>query len=1185
MKAAFIISVETLVIFAGTSNADRVDFTRDVRPILSRVCFKCHGPDEQARKAKLRLDVRDPALHGGRSGEPAIVPGKPEESELVRRILATEDDIIMPPPAVKKPLSASDKQILKQWIAEGAEYKPHWAFVAPRQTKIPSVKLADWPRNPIDYFVLYRLEMEGLQPSAAADRYTLVRRLYLDLIGLPPTPEEADAFVNDRSANAYSKLVDLLLASPHYGERWARRWLDLARYADTNGYEKDRVRSIWPYRDWVLKALNRDLPFNEFTIEQIAGDMLPEATLDQRIATGFHRNTMLNEEGGIDPLEFRYYAMTDRVATTATAWLGLTLGCAQCHTHKYDPIPQRDYYRFMAFLDNTEERQMDIPRPALTLKREAIEKQIAARIADLPNRFPAGDGVEWQTPRPVSVISSGGATATVQPDASVLVSGKNPERDTFTIVMESHQSDVTQLRLETLADSSLPHRGPGRTPHGNFVLSEITVSATPLDTPTAAQPIKLAGAMADFAQDGFPAMNAIDGKVQTGWAIHGKDPWNVNRTATFMFDKPAGFAKGTRWTIRLDQQHGSQHTIGRFRLSLGRPVNDPRPMEVRRQANLTKKFEAWLRDEAKRAVHWHVLRPTEAKSNLPLLRVLGDNSILVDGDMTKRDIYDLNYHTDFTGITAVRLEVLPDDSLPRRGPGRVYYEGAFGDFFLSEFTVEADGKPIKFRRATQTRADGANTAAAAIDGDPKTGWSINGGQGEPQAAVFNLATPLGTTKTLHFRFLFEKYFAAALGRFRISVTTDKHAAEARGFTAELEDLVKTPPTKLNPAQREQLFHHFLATTPDLAVEHEAIKKLRNQEPAYPTTLVMAERPNWNPRPTFVHHRGEFLQPTERVQPDVLSALPGLSSDSPQNRLGFARWLVDPRNPLVSRVIVNRHWAAFFGQGIVRTQEDFGFQGEPPTRPELLDWLAVELIRRGWSIKELHRLIVTSATYQQDARVSPRLLEKDPQNRLLARSSRFRLEGELVRDGALKAGGLLAQKIGGPSVFPPQPPGVSSEGAYGPLSWNVSKGLDRYRRGLYTFSKRTAPYAMFTTFDAPSGEACVARREVSNTPLQALTLLNDPVFMEAAQALGKLTAERASSLEGKARFLFRSCLTRPPTEDELAALLTFYRAQLQRFAAKELDAHRIGGAGASAEQAAWTSVARVLLNLDEAITKG
>jgi hypothetical protein len=998
------------------------DFNGEVRPILSRHCFKCHGPDEGQRMAKLRLDLPGAAVAPAGSGKRAIVPGKTDGSELVHRIFAAEPARRMPPAAANNPLSEAEKQVLKRWIAAGAKYEQHWAFVPPKPAPLPAVKLNSWPKNGIDRFVLARLEKEGLKPSPEADRYTLVRRVSLDLTGLPPTPEEADQFVNDRSPDAYEKLVDKLLASPHYGERWARRWLDLARYSDTNGYEKDRARSVWPYRDWVIHALNEDMPFDQFTLEQIAGDMLPNATPQQKIATGFHRNTMLNEEGGADPLEYRYYAMVDRVATTGTAWLGLTTGCAQCHTHKFDPIPQREYYQLMALLDNADEPEMEVPQPEVAARRAELEKQVAAVEGDLPNRFPGSDG---------------------------LTGGQNLER----------------------------------------------------------------------------------------------------------------------------------------------------------------KFSEWLAGEEKRAVRWTLLHPVSARSTMPLLTVLPDGSVLASGDQTKRDVYDVVFRTDLKGISAIRLEVLPDDSLPKHGPGRVFYEGAPGDFFLSEVTLKADGAPVSLGRATQSFG---NSAGTAIDGNPQTGWSINGGQGRAHAAVFSLSQPLAAARDLSLQLLFERYHSADLGRFRVWATTDSRQVDASAFPTELEPALLTPAEQRTAEQRDRLLKYYLSVAPELAPAREEMAKLRQQMPAYPTALVFAERPPENPRATYVHRRGEWLQPMEKVEPGGLSVLNPLPPGAPKNRLTLARWLVDPKNPLTARVTVNRQWQAFFGQGIVRSTQDFGYQGEPPTHPELLDWLACSFVtgdggrrtgapglpssvsglpaspdpRRAWSLKALHRLIVTSATYRQASRVTPLLAQRDPQNRLLARGPRVRLEAELIRDAALRASGLLSEKIGGPSVFPPQPPGVTSEGTYGPLNWQPSQGEDRYRRGLYTFSKRTAPYAMFSTFDAPSGDACVARRDVSNTPLQALTLLNDGVFVETAQALGKMIAGRAGTTEERAAYLFRRCLTRPPTGDETALLARYYGGLKERLAKKELDAATIAGPGEgdAEERAAWTLLARSVLNLDEAIVK-
>lgn len=502
---------------------------------------------------------------------------------------------------------------------------------------------------------------------------------------------------------------------------------------------------------------------------------------------------------------------------------------------------------------------------------------------------------------------------------------------------------------------------------------------------------------------------------------------------------------------------------------------------------------------------------------------------------------------------------------------------------MSELTATADKRPLIFQSASQTFAAGNSNAAAAIDGNPLTGWSINGGQGRDQNAVFLLAKPLTVEKEVQVRLVFERYYAAGLGRFRFSVTTDPRSLQARSTPANIEELLCIPAHRLTPNERDRLREYYLSVAPELTAVRAEIQKLHARMPAFPTTLVMAERPSENPRPTHVHRRGEFLQPTEVVNPEVLSILPGMPSDASRNRLSFARWLVDPANPLVGRVTMNRQWAAFFGRGIVRTTEDFGVQGQAPSHPELLDWLAVEFVNRGWSMKKMHRLIVTSATYQQSSQLSPELRDSDPENRLLARGPRFRLEAELIRDAALATSGLLTRKLGGASVFPPQPASVTTEGAYGGLAWRASSGPDRYRRGLYTYSKRTAPFAMFSTFDAPSGEACVARREASNTPLQALTVLNDTVFMEIAQEHGRHLVNNPKPVSEGITELFRRCLTRPPAPDERDALIRFFHAQRQRFAKNELNAATIAGTATSAgrdAQAAWTVVARAIMNLDE-----
>ncbi len=1004
------ISTFSLSVSAVTAWADTgPDFNRDVRPILSQHCFKCHGPDDAARQSGLRLDLRERAVAAADSGLAAIVPGNTDQSELVRRISSKDESEMMPPPEAKRPLTDEQRDILQRWVAAGADYRPHWAFVPPRQAPLPAVELRDWARSPIDTFILARLDAEGLSPSRPADRATLIRRVSLDLVGLPPTPEEVDQFVADDSEDAYERLVDRLLASPHYGERWARRWLDLARYADTNGYEKDRPRSIWPYRDWVINALNAGMAFDQFTVEQLAGDLLPGATLEQRIATGFHRNTMLNEEGGIDPLEFRFHAMTDRVATTGTVWLGLTIGCAQCHSHKFDPVSHREYYQLMALLNNADEPELALPQPTLDEQHRRNVEQAQRLLVELPDEFP--------------------------------------------------------------------------------------VEADGESTP--------------------------------------------------------------------DEQ---------------------------RRAELDRRWSEWLAQQRSAAVEWTPVRPVEATSNLPLLTVQPDDSVFASGDFTKHDTYQLRFATEVRGITALRLEALPDPRLPADGPGMTYYEGTKGDFFLGEFQLSDGERPLKIARASSSYAKnrfGSDPVSAelTIDGDPQTGWSVDGRTGERHTAVYVLESPSSGEGELHLIMMFGRHFASSLGRFRISVTTDPRAGQALDLPEEADRWLLLPDEQLPEEAREQLRRTFLLNMPELAEPAKHIRELL-KPPAHPTTLVMQERPPENPRPTYRHHRGEFLQPREQVEPGVPAFLPVLPSDEAANRLSFARWLVSEENPLTARVTANRQWAAFFGRGLVATVGDFGYQGDPPSHPELLDWLAVEFMHHGWSLKWLHRQIVLSATYRQSSRVTQTLAERDPENRLLARGPRVRLEAELIRDSTLLSSGLLSHKIGGPSVFPPQPANVTTEGTYGALSWTSSPGEDRYRRSLYTFSKRTAPFAMYTTFDGPTGEECVARRDVSNTPLQALTLLNDVVFVEAAQALGAEFARRSESVEDRIAFLFRRVLVRSAEPEEIEALAAFYQDQRARFETGELDAKAVagGGDGDATEQAAWTVVARILLNLDEAITK-
>lgn len=1189
-SAGLAVVASTLLPDLPAAPASTVNFQRDVRPILSQHCFACHGPDESARKARLRLDTREGAIRTPAADWRPIVPGEPNESPLVARIFAEDEADRMPPPEAGKPLNDEQKETLRRWVAEGAEYTEHWAFTKPGRPALPEVEHADWPENDIDRFVLNRLETAGLAPQPPAGRTTLVRRLYLDLIGIPPTPEQVDAFVNDTSGNAVEELVDELLASPQYGERWARRWLDLARYSDSNGYEKDRERSIWAYRDWVINALNAGLPFDEFTIEQVAGDMLPDATLEQRIATGFHRNTMINEEGGNDPQEFRFYSIVDRVNTTATAWLGLTMGCARCHTHKYDPITQTDYYRFMALLNNADEPWIDVPKPAISERREKQAQRIAQLRAGLATSFPPELRADWVTPANARLRSNAGVEFERQSDGSFLPLGDAADKDVYTVTLDTSPGRVTHLQLQVLPDPALPENGPGRSDAGNFVLSEIEVALKAPATGEPPVPVKLARASADFSQDKFPAWNVIDGRDDTGWAVSGPGDWHVTRTLTVDFPEPVSLPAGGTFTVRLKQQHGSKHLIGRFRLALGEEVPDERPLEIRRRENLDYRLARWIDVNRPRVNRWQAIQPRTAEGSIPTLTIEPENTVFVSGDFSKSDTYTVGFNGNWKGVRAIRVEVLPDDRLPKRGPGRVDYEGPFGNFFMSDFKVFNGETALTVKSASDSFHDGGNDAAKAIDEDLQSGWSINGGQGRSHNVLFAFDQPLEHEGDLKLQMIFEKYYAAGLGRFRVWVTRDENAVASslpNDVRAALHALGENPDERRRLPLLARLRDYYVTTAPELAQELAEIERLETSLPEYPTTLVLAERPAQNQRHTFFHRRGEFLQPTDEVQPGVPGFLTGFPDGAPANRLALARWLVSPENPLTARVIMNRTWQTFFGRGIVRTPDDFGFQGDPPSHPQLLDWLAVEFMKRGWSMKQMHKLIVLSATYQQSSRVTPESLEADPQNVLLSRGPRFRMDAESIRDSALAVSGLLSPKLGGPSVFPPQLPSITTEGAYGPLTWRTSQGEDRYRRSLYTFSKRTAPFAMYAAFDAPSGETCVARRERSNTPLQSLTLLNDEMFLETARALGTEVAGSQGTVEERATALFRRCLSRAPSEEELTQLVQFYQKQRQRLEAGELSAEELlttGDGGNLKERAAWTTLARVIMNLDEFVTR-
>ncbi len=817
----------------GPTGPGKVDFSREVRPILAKNCFTCHGPDEAKRAKGLRLDQRESAIKPQKSGDPAIVPGDPDSSALYLRIIEEDETLRMPPRKTGGRLNAAEIEVLRRWVEQGADYARHWALVVPQALPLPQVRETTWPRNGIDFWILARLERERLKHSSEADHHVLLRRVSLDLRGLPPTPEEVDRFIRDRAPDAYEKAVDRFLDDPAYGERWARMWLDLARYADSAGYGSDPLRpNIWRYRDWVIDAFNNNVPYDQFTIAQLAGDLLPNATQSDRMATAFHRNTMTNTEGGTDDEEFRVAAIKDRVDTTAQVWMGLTMGCAKCHSHKYDPITNEEYYKFYAFFNQTEDSD--------------------------------------------------------RADENPVIPAPTPE-----LAERAGQFDA---RLAALRKA--------------------------LDSPTAAL-----------------------------------------------------IAAQARWEAGLAESNGS-------------------------------------------------------------LR--------------------------------------------------------------------------------------------------------------------------------------------------------------KGVPKEVVKILDTPAAKRTKPQSEALARHFRTIAPELKSLRDQITALEKSKPEIPTLPVMVELPEKKKRVTRVLHKGNFLDPGETVTPTVPQALHPFPPGAPANRLGLARWLVDPRNPLTARVAVNRYWAQIFGTGLVETEEDFGTQGEPPSHPELLDWLAVRFRESAWNTKALLRLFVTSATYRQTSKATAELLEQDPRNRLLARAPRVRLEAEMVRDQALACSGLLCRKLGGPSVFPLQPAGLWQAAFNGERTWATSQGQDRYRRALYTFWRRTVPYPSMATFDAPSREICAIKRPRTNTPLQSFVTLTDPVYVEAAQSLARrIVREGGEGAVARARYGLELCLCRPARPEQIEPLVSLYTSELKRYRTDQAGALALATKPLGplppgmepAELAAWTTVANVLLNLDGVLTKG
>ena len=1139
------------------SAADTLDFNRDVRRILSENCFKCHGPDageKKGGKKALRLDLPE-ASTARRGDHAAIVPGHPEQSEVMRRITAADPDELMPPPDSGKTLTPADITVLRQWIAQGAPYSKHWAYVPPRRPELPEVRETEWPRNPIDRFVLARLEREHLGHEPEADRMALIRRAALDLTGLPPTPDEVKQFTGDSQPGAYERMVDRQLKKDAYGEHWARLWLDQARYADSAGYADDPARTIWAYRDYVIRSLNANKPFDQFTLEQLAGDLLPNPDDEQVVATAFHRNTMTNNEGGTNDEEYRTVALVDRVNTTMAVWMGTTMACAQCHNHKYDPISQEEYFRLYAILNNTADADRGDESPVHALftaeqkrQRSAMESEVAGLEGVLKTRTPEIDQLQaawearvtqeltWEPAAPARVTSQAGAAVEVADDGTVRVA-RLGKTDTYTLEFagkpgesEPESKLITALRVDVVPDERPPGRGVGHA-DGNFVLTRVraaVVPATPRSVAARYLRVELPGRDKILSLAEVQVFQGTNNVARSGEA----------RQSSTAFDGPARLAIDGNTDGDFSKAKSTTHT---------ETAADP----------------------------WWELDLTAERS---VDRVVVWNR--TDG-VSER-------------LSGFRIVLLDESRAP-------VWEQAVAEPPAPQAEFRPDGsRPVVFSRATADFSGRDFPAERVIQNpDPaKSGWSVAPRLGETHSLTLIPSAPVsvgpGSNLVVSLDQRSEHEYATISG-LRVWRTTDERAPEVVGMPAPILAALRTEPGSRTDTQRAEIGNHYLSITPLRKAERDRLADLQRQIAGikpYTTVPILRELPGDQRRKTHLQRRGNFLDLGQEVTEGLPASLNPPPGESRMDRLTLARWLVDPQNPLTARVTANRLWESVFGIGLVRTSEEFGSQGEPPSHPELLDWLAVELVEHGWDLKHLLRLMVTSATYRQSSRVTPELAAQDPENRLLARGPRFRLSAEMIRDQALAVSGLLSPTMYGPPVKPPQPKlGLSAAFGSG-TDWETSSGEDRYRRGLYTTWRRSNPYPSMATFDAPNREVCLVRRERSNTPLQALVTLNDPVYIEAAQALARRIVRAGATPDEKVRHGFTLCLSRPPSDQELTGLVELYNRTYERFRtdaarAREMATQPLGELPEGldvTEVAAWTVVGNVLLNLDELLMK-
>ncbi len=1108
---------------AAEPSARPIDFSKEIRPILSENCFFCHGPDEKKREAGLRLDDETSAKQS-HDGVIAVVPGNVEKSALITRITSTDPDEVMPPPKQHKTVSPAQMALLKAWIKQGAKWGEHWSYEKVVKPTMPARTI-----NPVDAFLVQRLAQEGLKFSPEADAATLIRRVALDLTGLPPTLEELESLAKQ----PHEKLVDHFLSQPAYGEHWARQWLDLARYADSAGYPSDPGREIWAYRDWVIRALNANMPFDQFTIEQNAGDLLPNPTDDQLIATAFHRNTMTQNEGGTDDEEFRNAAVIDRVNTTFAVWMGTTMACAQCHTHKYDPITNKEFFQFYAFLnqsadaDKKDESPLhSFDTPESKQQRSRLSTELAALDKKFANPDPAwltglaawdtgfARDLGWQTPKPININQP----AIIRDDGTVLIA-KNSDQNTYTVEVPASGDKLSALRLETLPTAGF----------GNFVITDLKAEVVP------------------------PASKAAPSARLVRIELPGEKK-------SLQLAEVQIFSGGDNIALKGVAKQSSQYTD-----AAAKRANDGNTDGI--YAKLSVAHTAGTDNDP----WWEV----DLKTAQPIDRVVVWNR--TDGNVGKR----------LDGFRVVLLDdqrqiVWKSASTPAPDQDKTF--AIAGPVAVSFTTALADFEQVGF------------TAASVLQPKDKThqGWSVAGASEKPHTLTLLAASPVVVPPGSTLRVTIaqnSEHKQHTLGSFRLSFTGDARVQQVTKVPQNIIAALAQSKDERTPEQQKAISDYYVRHIAQESAANRQRLAAANQELAAlkPVTVpIMKDLDAKQRRITKTQLRGNWQALGDEVSEATPTAFHPLPADAPRNRLTMAKWLVSRDNPLTARVTVNRLWESLFGTGIVRSSEDFGSQGDLPFHPELLDWLAAELMDSGWDIKHLLKLMLTSRAYRQTSKTTPALNERDPDNRLLARGPRFRPTGELLRDQALAVSGLLSAKMFGPPVRPVTPSlGLST--AFGRSNdWTVSEGEDKHRRSLYTEVRRNSPYASFTTFDAGNREVCMIRRSRTNTPLQAFVTLNDPVFIETNQALARRITTAATDTASRLKLTFKLCLSREPNAQELAALTKLHDATLATYradpgAATQMATVPIGPAPKGADTpalAAWTTVANVVMNLDE-----